>query len=291
MSITNFNFGTYTDKILQYANETFATMHHKFLKEIWGNSTINKLHKNQSYTNWDKGIYEVYIPSRDSQENNLQYSRIIIKVQPENSNSTKKQTSCDLMKQEKQPLGTIESELIIQIAPKQDKWGLVKSFKHRNPRGYFTAIFTNKSPEIVWKRVMDVMINFTNKRLDGFMEKLGFEKWIWKWAQNKEHDYLYYIILEKFSYSLRQSVLTLTRLYNHFRGKMRSVLKEIGVQNVLKQVIGPLKGLDLDSLGKVMGRIRKELLIQVELDRKKDSGLRLIRLLETQITDRRSFGG
>lgn len=286
------NFGEYTDKILQYANETFAVMHHKFLKNIWGNNNIiNKLHHNQTFTDWQNGRYETYIPSRDNPEYNLSYNRIVIQVQTENSNDTKHETAYKLMKHLKKPLGNVESELILIIAPRQDRWGLVKGFKHRNKPGYFTAVYTNKSPEIVWKRILDLLLNFTNKRLDGFMKSLGFEKWVWKWAQNKGYDYLYYTILENFSYSLRQSVLTLTRLYKHFKDCMKGVLKDIGVANVAKQVIKPLKTLDFDSLSRVMSKIREELQIRIEIDKGKDKGVRLLKILNAQVIDRRRFNG
>jgi len=230
----SFLLGTYTDKILGYANQTFATLHHKFLKEIWGdNKTTAKLHHNQCQTNWQNGTFEVYIPTRDNVNYNLSYYRIAIQVLPFNSNQTKKAEAYKLMKPLKQPLGEIESELLILIAPRQDRWGLVRGFKHRNKPGHFTAVFTNRSPEIVWKRILDHVHNFIAKRLDGLMRALGFETWVWKWLL-KKNDNCSNIsrIIERFSFSIRQSVETFVRLIRHFTDKMRVVLGEIGVQNV-----------------------------------------------------------
>ena len=228
------SLGDYTDKILQYANETFSVLHHKFLKQIWGdNKTTAKLRYNQCRTDWQKGFYEVYIPTRDSVHNNLAYYRIALQVLPAASNSTKREAARQLRQNMQKPLGVVESELLILIAPRQDRWGLVRGFKHDPKPGFFTAVFVNRSPDIVWKRVLDCVHNFISKRLDGLMRALGFETWLWKWLLKKNDDCSNIInILERFSSLIRQSVETFVRLVRWFRDKMCVVLAEIGVQNV-----------------------------------------------------------
>lgn len=227
-------FGNYTDNILQYANSTFSVLHHKFLKEIWGdNKTTAKLRHNQCFTDWQKGVYEVFIPTRDNVDYNLSYYRIAIKVLPEISQEAKFAEAQSLSNLINQPLGTVESELLILIAPRQNKWGLVRGFKHLNKPGYFTAVFVNKSPEIVWKRVLDHILNFINKRLEGLMVSLGFERWLWKWHSLKGHINALLLIVERFSFVIQQSFLTLQKLYNHLIKKLKEVLSEIGIQNIV----------------------------------------------------------
>jgi hypothetical protein len=229
-----FAIGEYTDKILGYANETFSVLHHKFLKEIWGdNKTTAKLHHNQCRTDWQKGVYEIFIPTRDSVNSNLEYYRIAIQVLPENSDSAKRQQAYRLQQDTERPHGIVESELLILIAPRQDRWGLVRGFKHDQRRGYFTAVFTNRSPEIVWKRVIDHIHNFLRKRLDGLMASLGFETWVWKWLLQKNDNCSNILrIVERFSFSIRQSLETFVKLIQHFIGRMKVILGEIGVLNV-----------------------------------------------------------
>jgi adenosyl cobinamide kinase/adenosyl cobinamide phosphate guanylyltransferase len=231
------NMGDYTDKILGYANETFSVLHHHFLKEIWGdNKTTAKLHSNQCHTDWQNGRYEVYIPTRDSVNYNLEYYRVAIQVLPEASNETKREEANKLRQNKHAPLGIIESELLILIAPKVNHWvpGGVRGFKHLGPhKPYFTAVFVNKSPEIIWKRVLDHIHNFISKRMDGLMCSLGFETWVWKWLLRKNDDCSNILsILKHFSYSIRQSAETFVKLIQWFRDKMKLVLEEIGVQNV-----------------------------------------------------------
>lgn len=260
-------FGEFTDQLLQHANTTFSTLHHKFLKEIWGdNNTTRKLHHNQVYTNWQEGTYECYIPTRDSTEFNLEFMRVAIQVQPLNSNDSKHQEAYKLAEPIKTPHGKIESELLILIAPHQDRWGLVKGFKHRNKPGYFTAVFTNTSPDIIWKRVLDHITNFIQKRLDGLMKSLKIEPWIWKWHQQKEHLSLYYSILEHFSFVIRQSAFTFLRLYQAFTKDMKLLLGEIGLQNTALEAIHVLEGLTVPQLGRVFSKIRSGLNIGVEMD-------------------------
>lgn len=257
--------GNFIDKILEYAADTFSVMHTHFLKKIWGdNSITNKLHGNQVTFDPANGRYEVYIPTRDSVDNNLEYSRIAIQILPMVSNEEKHAEAYKLSVPIKEPLGKIESELLILIAPRQHHWGLVKGFKHRNKPGYFTCVFVNKSPEIIWKRVLDQVTNFFEKRLNGLFDSLGIERWVWKWAQNKETSMLYYSILEHFSYVIRQSAFTFLELYRHLIKCMQKVLCEIGIQNMAKQAVKPLLDLKPDILTRVFTVIREELRINLE---------------------------
>ena len=189
-------FGSFTDQILQYANETFSVLHRKFLKQTWGDNNFSaKLRNNQCATDWQNGRYEVYIPTRDRADWNLSYYRIAIQVLPEVSNRTKRQEAYKLMKRQIEPVGDVESELLILVAPRQASWGLVRGFKHQTTRGYFTGIFVNRSPEIIWKRILDHIANFMVKRIEGFMLKLGFESWVWRWLLVKDTNLLYYNVL------------------------------------------------------------------------------------------------
>jgi hypothetical protein len=261
-------FGEFTDKILQSANETFSTLHARFLKKIWGdNNQTRKLHHNQVFTDWQNGRYEAYIPTRDNTEFNLSHMRIAIQVQPLNSNDSKHQEAYDLSVPIKEPLGCIESELLILIAPHQDRWGLVKGFKHRNKPGYFTAVFTNKSPEIVWKRVLDHIMNFIGKRMEGFMRSLNIETASWKWTIGKRNDFISNIVLEKYSFVLRQTWLTFKSLYEHFLDCMHAILREIGENNVALHALREFDGLSLAQLGRVFSKIREGLNVDVEMDK------------------------
>jgi hypothetical protein len=270
----------FTDAILQHANTTFSTIHAKFLKQIWGdNSTTAKLHNNQCFTDWQNGRYEVYIPTRDSVDYNLEYSRIAIQILPMISNETKHDETYQLAEPIKTPHGKIESELLLIIAPRQHHWGLVRGFKHRNKPGYFTGIFVNASPDIIWKRVLDLITNFFSKRLTGLFRSLGFEDWVWRWALNKDDNMLYYRVLEHFSCVIRQSAFTFIELYRHFIKCIRLVLGEIGVQNVALKAIHVLEGLNHTQLGRVFSQIRASLNIEVNVPRD-DKGLKYLEVLQ-----------
>ncbi len=269
-------FGTFTDKILGYANETFSVLHRRFLKEIWGNnSTTAKLHHNQCRTNWQNGTYEVFIPTRDDPNMNLRYSRIAIQILPEISNATKRTEAYRLQQDTEKPLGVVESELLILVAYQQSQVGIVKGFKHQTQPGYFTGVFVSRqrSPELIWKRILDHIVNFIQKRLDGLMRSLGFETWVWKHHQRNNSCSNMYAILERFSLSIRQSVFTFMKLYTYFIDRMKMVLHEIGIQNTAK--------------GKTSREIRSEieilisaLRLKVREEQETDSGFRLLRALQ-----------
>ena len=267
-----FSLGAYTDKILGYANETFSVLHRKFLKQIWGdNNYTAKLRNNQTTTDWQNGTYEVYIPTRDRADYNLSYYRIAIQILPEISEKTKHAEAYKLMKHLKEPAGDVESELLILIAPHQDRWGLVRAFKHINKRGYMTGIFVNKSPEIIWKRILDHIANFIMKRIEGFMHKLGFETWVWRWLINKDSNLLYYNVLERFSFVIRQSILTFFKLYSHLRDFMKLILRDIGLQSSAKKALEPLIGLKQADLMVVFQYIREKLDVSLGWQRKTEA--------------------
>jgi hypothetical protein len=260
-------FNQYKETILGYANQTFSTLHAKFLKEIWNdNKHTAKLHKNQCSTNWTTGTYEVYIPTRDSLEYNLRHYRIAIQILPEISNNSKHEEAYKLCQKQLEPLGDIDSELNIIIAPRQDKYGLVRGFKHRNKPGFFTGIFVNANPEIVWKRVLDMIANFIGKRLDGLMKKLGFEEWIWKWLQKKDSRLLYYIV-ERFSYVIRQSIFTFFKLHQHLINAMKPVLEEIGDQNIAKRCLRAMENLP-DARVEKINRMVEEGLLEFRMNKR-----------------------
>ncbi len=255
-------FGAFTDQLLGYANQTFSTLHHKFLKQIWGdNSTTAKLHHNQCRTDWQKGVYEIFIPTRDDPNMNLRYSRIAIQILPEISNATKRTEAYRLQQDTETPLGVLESELLVLVAYRQTQTGIVKGFKHDNRKGYFTGVFVSRqrSPELIWKRIIDHIANFFQKRLDGLMNSLGFETWVWKWLQKKLSCSNMNAILERFSLTIRQSVFTFLRLWQHLYEQMKLILSEIGIQNVAKSKTTREMREEIAILQKALGiRIQQE---------------------------------
>ncbi|MEM2146368.1 MAG: hypothetical protein QW279_13475, partial [Candidatus Jordarchaeaceae archaeon] len=77
-------FGEYCDKLLQYCNETFSTMYAKIFKKYWHDGRYYaKMNRNYATTDWQRAQYEVYIPTRENQDQNLSYFRLTVKVLPE----------------------------------------------------------------------------------------------------------------------------------------------------------------------------------------------------------------
>jgi hypothetical protein len=74
-------YGCFVDGILEYCNETFSTMYRHIFQKYWHNNTfMAKMPRNYCITDWKNGRYEVYIPTRDSADRNLQYFKISISI-------------------------------------------------------------------------------------------------------------------------------------------------------------------------------------------------------------------
>jgi len=125
-------------------------------------------------------------------------------------------------------------------------------------------MFINKSPEVAFKKLLELFVTFYRERIGKLLEKLDFEPWQYDYRRK---DYLYYSgisdIIEGISYSLGQSFRSLSHSLNWFLMKLRGLMHEIGRQNMLQQKIErlsriktELKEESLDT-SEVEGRIKR----------------------------------
>lgn len=281
-------WGTYTDKILGYANSTFATLYHKVYKQYWHNNK-ETAHMPQNYTStdWQNSFFETYIPTRDS-THGLSYYRIAIKMVESVNNEEFHQHVEEARKPTQTPPGVLDSELIIVVAQRLNKWGFIRSYNYtpQKTRGYQANIYiTNRRekasktsmggqqliipPEVLWVKITRAVCTFINLRITALLKALNLERWQ---LGAKDNNTLYYIIcnsaiFSRFSHFLRLTVQSLSHTLDVLLHKIWCIEEDIGNQNLAKRAIKPLLGLTPAKLSEVWRYIRQELEVDLSVNK------------------------
>lgn len=253
LNVKELPFGLFTDGILEYCNETFSTMYRHIFQKYWhNNNLIAKMPRNYVATDWKNGRYEVYIPTRDSADMNMQYFRISISVLPRVDYETARSESEAMRNGLIAVNGKVDSELNVIIAPHLKQRGFIRGFNHaKGKKGYLTAVIVSKFPEICFKRLLVLLTKFFETRLKKLLENLGFEPYQYDYMDCKKFYYSYVqFIVERYSYLIGLTIKNFSHCLAWFDGKLKSVLHNIGLQNTLKMAMKPLKEQSLSKTDK-----------------------------------------
>lgn len=263
------NFGSYTDRLLELCNETFSTLYYNVLKRYWhDNKFMAKMPRNYAFTNWRKGIYEVYIPTRDEPACNLQYYRVAVKILPELDRDISKTESAAMRKLQIRPNGVLDSELIVLMAEKRSEKAkkerqFLRGFKHVKKPGYLTAQIITNIPEIAFKRMLTLISKFIEKRIDKLLEKMDFQPWQYDFKEKQQFYYSYlFSLIERFSHLIATTLRSFSHVLYWVNGKIKAVKREIGRQSMLKMAIHKIR--ELKPLLKDLGLAKSELLCDLE---------------------------
>ena len=281
-------WGAYVDKILEQANSTFATLYRKVFKQYWHDGKFTA-HMAQNYTStdWKNGFFETYIPTRDS-THGLSYYRIAIKLVDSINNEDFHKQVEEMRHPTHAPVGTLDSELIIVISQRLNRWGFIRSYNYtpQKTRGYQANIYiTNRRekasktsmggqqlvtpPEVLWVKITRAVCTFLNTRMNALLTSLKLERWQ---LGVKDNNTLYYIcvnsaILGRFSHFLRLTILSMSHTLDVLLHKIWSIEEDIGSQNLAKRAIKPLLGLSPDKLTDVFRYIRQGLEVDLSKPR------------------------
>ena len=281
-------WGSYTDKILEYANATFATLYRKVFKQYWHDGKFTaQMTQNYTSTDWKNGFFETYIPTRDS-THGLSYYRIAIKLVDSINNEDFHRQVEEMRHPTHAPVGTLDSELIIVISQRLNRWGFIRSYNYtpQKTRGYQANIYiTNRRekasktsmggqqlvtpPEVLWVKITRAVCTFLNTRMNALLKSLHIERWQ---LGAKDNNTLYYIICNsaicsRFSHFLRLTIQSMSHTLDVLLHKIWSIEEDIGNQNLAKRAIKPLLGLSPDKLTEVFRYIRESL--EIDLSQQK----------------------
>jgi len=239
-------FGYYCDRVLELCNHAFSPMYYRVFKRYWHDGKVMaRMARNYCATDWENGVYEVYIPVRERLDGaNMQYYRIVVKVVPEVDPWIARDEAKRLSENPLYPpLGVVDSELVAIVAPRRKARGFIRGFRHIQKRGYLTAVIISKVPEFTFKRLLTLITNFLKTRINKLLEKLHLENWQKDYVSE---DRLYYIIsniIERFSYGIAVTLRSLSHSLSWLLAKLKTVFREIGLQNTVISALRTIRKL------------------------------------------------
>jgi hypothetical protein len=263
-------------RILELCNHAFSRMYAEVFKKYWHNSVYARMARNYCATDWKNRVYEVYIPTQENVEFNMQYYHVVVRVLPE-LDSESYMEALEQPVRLQTPPGIIDSELICIIAPKRSERAKKEKQFIRGRRvrpGWLTTAIINPIPEICMKRLLTLIANFLHKRLLKFFDSVQLGEALEDWLQasiNIENVSLLYYkesilsIIEHISLSLKNMVACLSHSLNWILKQIKMVLTEIGKQNMARLAVRKAKELR-DLLNTLKGYREKPPIVKKLLD-------------------------
>lgn len=247
-------FGLFSDRVIELCNHSFSDMYRRIFKGYWDNAIFARMRKPYFKSDFSEGYYEIYIPTFEDPEGlNMRYYRIAIQVLPELDNDIMRREELKLRKTKvcdgNGPAGSVDSELLVLIAPHRSAKGIEENQFLRSHRtypqvkGYLTAAIIQKIPETVVKRLLKIIANFIWRRMRAFVKSWRLGSLIGEYSENV----LYYIvsnILEaKNQMSFANALRCLYHTLNWILKKIEHIWAELGRQAQIKVVIGKIEEL------------------------------------------------
>ena len=226
-------FGTYVDTFFELISEIFSRAYTKVYSGYWNDGLEQRMRRDYTSTDWNNCIYETYVPVAAVEDQNMSFFRIVMKVVPEISQKEAKELSVDLMRPLEKPVGVIDSELIVLVAPRRK--GYTHGFKHVPMRGHLTAIIINRNAIEVVKKLSRIIYKFIEKRMDALLEKFGIQR------DCKAHEvyykkkgsfyYIKYINNRRVNFPLHLHIIKTIRCLSHFLDWMVQRLRRLEAKN------------------------------------------------------------
>lgn len=241
-------FATYSDRVLELLNHVFSTAYQRVERRYWNNTDFARVKKNYCVTDWEHGIYEVYLPTFFSAEKNMNYYRIAIKTIPELDPQVLESREIELSLQNIKPAGQVDSQLLVVAAPYRKRGFIGFLFGRRRPGPYgsneykFLAPVITPIPEEAVKRILKIVSNFIRKRIRAMLNSFHLEDWFYQ-----QEERLYYTssisVLDHVSDVLTNALRCLSHLLSWFLGKLSHVEGEVVRQVNIKSALGMVQRL------------------------------------------------
>jgi len=266
-------FVDFNDSVTGFANTTFSPMYARVFKKYWDNEFYARMHHSYFYSNFNFGLFEFYIPTFESLDNNMKYSRIAIKIVPELDDEIyakaieelrTKHVSDPRTLNKGGPAGLIDSESLFVVARKLgpkalEKWredrdrskkGLKKKMDWflKAKRLTLPEVVPNirvfpiitKVPEIVLKRLLTILIKFYEKRLKAFYESFNLDSLSSDYSESSLVYSISHILESKGLGFLSNAILCLNHSLNWLRQKRTQIIAEMARQTNINRTLAKI---------------------------------------------------
>jgi hypothetical protein len=177
--------GVFAEKFIEFCQDTFAPIYRRVSEKFWNNGVYAHARRPYYMCNHDLGLAEYYVPTVLNGEGFMQYHRIVVSVVPELDRETYEDEIVRLFRPLSRPMGLIDSTTIFVVAPKVSRlhafrlWRdrLKARLKIKRFHGAFCIPIISPCPEIAFKRLMDHLKHFWDRRIKGFLERFGVQPW------------------------------------------------------------------------------------------------------------------
>lgn len=254
-------YDLFYDKMLDLCSQVFSPMYYNIFSKYWNTSLDARMKRGYFVNNRTDGVYEIYVPTQASLENNMQYYRITIKVLPEvDYGIVDAETKTLVAAKQVEPNGVIDSELFAFIAPRRSqqasgpqvkdqkgntckKGKFLRGFRHVKKVGYLTAIIISSVPEVCMKRLLLLIATFLKRRIKRLLKKLGYDD---PWQTDyKREEYFYYspfntIIESKFGIHISSTLRCFSHSYSWIRDWVKRVKRSLYRQDKVREEIRQL---------------------------------------------------
>jgi hypothetical protein len=177
----------FAKRFIELCQEYFATLHKRVSEYFWNNSVYGTVKRAYYMCNFDVGLAEYYVPTVINGECFMQCHRIVVSILPELDSEIYEGEITRLIRPLSPRLGFIDSTTIFIVAPKVTKQHAFMVWKEKrkamlkikNVHGCFVIPIIHQVPEIAFKKLMNHIKNFWDKRVKAFLDKLKIQPWMY----------------------------------------------------------------------------------------------------------------
>lgn len=229
-------FGLYKDNLLILLSHPFERHYRNVQRPYWDTEEDCRVKKKYTFKDHERSVYEAYFPTFPNNDWQMNYHRVYIAILPELDQKTFDE---EVLKAKQthlvSPVGKADSESIFIVAQKC-KGAFVRGGK-RQAQGFISFAIINRSPEIVFHRILSLLSNFILKRIKRLLEALNLDEYTQQLLRpdnNGNGHRLYYIhlinIIDSINHSLGKTFQYLCHSCNWFLKWVSS-----GVQEIIRQ--------------------------------------------------------
>jgi hypothetical protein len=239
--------GYFAERLMELCQERFATLYKRVSEGIWNNGVYSFQRRPYYLASLDVGVLEYYVPTVLGGENFLRFNRIDITVVPELDEAVFEREAESMRRPLVSPAGIEDSSTGFVVAPRvtEDHARRVRTLgkrgmlKIRKFGRTFVVPIVAKTPEEAFRKILSHIVNFWEKRVRAFLEKLKIQPWQYDYKVTNLLSNTIRVI-ENYDSRIRYSLKAMVAHLAYFREGLERVGDLIRTVEHLKSLIRPL---------------------------------------------------